>query len=116
MVSFFTRLNEFFLRFTGRIDGDGSGAVDFFEMLIEPGMPVLAEKLSRFGWLYILALVAAVTVLVLVMLNIRRVEAGVAAAVLIAVGTGYLAGHGVMVIALILSVPLALIIRRAKTV
>ena len=114
MIGFFTRLNEFFLKFAGRMDGDGSGAVDFFEMLIEPGMPALAEKLGRFGWPFIIALAAAVTVLVLVLLKIRKYEAAVAAAILIAVGTGYLAGHGVMIIALILSVPLALIIRLEK--
>ena len=50
-------------------------------------------------------------VFVLVMVGIRRYEVGIAATVLFAVGAGYLAGHGVLVIAFIISVPLAIIIR-----
>ena len=114
MIRFFTKLTEFFLKLVGNLDTDDSGTIDFFEMLFEPGMPTFAEKLSRFGWTFMLALIATVIVLVLVMVIIRRYEVGIGAAVLIAVATGYLAGHGVMVLALIISVPLALFIRRDK--
>ena len=108
MINFFTKLTELFLKFTGRLDGDGSGGIDFFEMLIQPGIPVLAEKLGRFGWTFILVLVAVVTVLVVLLVNIRRYEVGNAAAILIAIGLGYFAGHGVMIVALIVSIPLNL--------
>ena len=111
MINFFTKLTAFFLKFVGILDRDSSGGIEFFEILIQPGMTALAEKLGRFGWTFILVLVVAVTVLVLLLVNIRRYEVGNAAAVLIAVGISYLAGHGVMIVALIISVPVALIIR-----
>ncbi len=114
MVNFFTKLTEFFMKFAGKLDGDGSGGIDFFEMLAKPGMPVLAEKLGRFSWASVLSLIAASIVLGVVLLKIRRHDVGTAAAVLIAVGTGYLAGRGVMTIALIIMIPLAFFIWQAK--
>ena len=114
MVNFFTKLTEFFMKFAGRLDGDGSGGIDFFEMLTEPGMPSLAEKLGRFSWASVLELIAASIVLGVVLLKIRRHDVGTAAAVLIAVGTGYLAGRGVMTIALIIMIPLAFFIWQAN--
>lgn len=115
MINLFSRLTEFFLQpVGGGLDGDGSGGIDFFEMLTEPGMPALAEKLGRFSWASVLALIAASIVLGVVLLKIRRHDVGTAAAVLIAVGTGYLAGRGVMTIALIIMIPLAFFIWQAN--
>jgi len=111
MISLLTKLAAFFLKLVGSLDADSNSSIDFFELLAKPGIPALSEKLGRFGWPFIVALLVAVIVLVLVMVGIRRYEVGIAATVLIAVGAGYLAGHGVLVIAFIISVPLAIIIR-----
>ena len=112
MLNFLTKLNEYFLKLVGSLDADGSGGIDFFEKLAEPGMPVLAEKFGRFGWYAILALFVASIILVLILVNTRRFAIGIAAAILITVGIGYFAGHGVMMFALIVSVPLSLGIRK----
>ena len=111
MLNFLTKLNEYFLKLVGSLDADGSGGIDFFEKLAEPGMPVLAEKFGRFGWSAILALFVASIILVLILVNTRRFAIGIAAAILIMVGIGYFAGHGVMMFALIVSVPLSLGVR-----
>lgn len=111
MLNFLTKLNEYFLKLVGSLDADGSGGIDFFEKLAELGMPVLAERFGKFGWPFILALFVASIILVLILVNTRRFAIGIAAAILITVGIGYFAGHGVMMVALIVSVPLSLGIR-----
>ena len=114
MLNFLTKLNEFFLKLVGSLDMDGNGGIDFFEKLAEPGIPTLADKFGRFGWPFILVLIAVTIVFVFLLINIRRYAAGVAAAILIAVGLGYFAGHGVMILALLISVPLSLGIRKLE--
>ena len=114
MLNFLAKLNEYFLKLAGSLDADGSGGIDFFEKLAEPGMPVLAERFGRFGWPFILASAAAIVMLVLMLVNIREFAAGIAAAILITVGIGYFAGHGAMILALIVSVPLSFALRKGE--
>ena len=110
MIGLLTKITAFFLKLLGRLDADGNTVIDFFEMLIEPGMPAMAEKVGCFSWYFLLILIVAVIVLVVVMVKIRRLEVGPAVAILITVGLGYHAGHGVMIIAFIISLLRALII------
>ena len=115
MVRFFQKLTYFFLKFVGKLDADGKGGIDFFEELNEPGMPELAEKFGKFGWPAIVALIAAVILLTVLLTNIKRLNAGIALAVLLAVGIGYYAGHGILMIAFIISVVLAFMDRRPQS-
>jgi len=114
MIHFLQKLTDFFLKFVGSLDADGKGGINFFEQLNEPGMPDMAAKLGKLCWLAIVALVAAVILLVL-LTNIKRQEVGVALAVLLTVGIGYYAGHGIMIIAFVISVVLAFLDRRTQS-
>ena len=114
MVRFFQKLTYFFLKFVGKLDADGKGGIDFFEELNEPGMPELAEKFGRFGWPAIVALIAAAIILML-LTDIKRREIGVALAVLLAVGIGYYAGHGILMIAFIIAAVLAFLDRPTRS-
>ncbi len=114
MIRFFQKLTYFFLKFVGKLDADGQGGIDFFEELNEPGMPEWAEKFGKFGWPAIVALIAAVILLVMLS-NIKRHEVGVTLAILLAVGIGYYAGHGILSIAFIISAVLVFMDRRQQS-